>query len=65
MNSYGLWPFKKSYRILGFQQIDDTKAQLQCLRVGLACCCGIAAEKQREKEISGFLNERSSDLNSG
>jgi hypothetical protein len=65
MNSYGLWPFKKSYRILGFQQIDDTKAQIQSSHFGLACCCGRADEKQREKEISGFLNERNSDLNSG
>jgi hypothetical protein len=43
---------KKSYQILGFQQIDDTKSQLQGLRFGLACCRGIAAEKQqRERNI--------------
>ena len=35
----------KLQEIMGFQQIDDTKAQLQSLRFGLACCRGIAAEK--------------------
>jgi hypothetical protein len=32
---------------LGLQQIDDTKAQLQNLRFGLACCRGSAAKSSK------------------
>jgi hypothetical protein len=48
-----------------FSKTTIQRSQLQSSRFGLAFCCGIAAEKHREKEISGFLNERNSDLNSG
>jgi hypothetical protein len=34
---------------LGLQQIDDTKAQLQNLRFGLACCRGSADESRKER----------------
>lgn len=71
MNSYGLRPYKPPIFLLiflngsnrsvslDFGKTTIQKAQLQSLRFGLACCRGIAAKSSQEKEISGFLNERS------
>jgi hypothetical protein len=71
MNSYGLRPYKPPIFLLiflnglnrsvslDFGKMTIQKVQLQSLRFWLACCRGIAAKSSQEKEISGFLNERS------